>query len=113
MRDGEGSGYAAVINGAIAATSLLTWIADSKYLDHLPPYDRANCRVPGRAGVGQVARLVAGDPARGRRRHWHSQAIDIAMKRYAGWGRLPIDNNSVENAIRPIANGETHWLFTV
>ena len=33
------------------------------------------------------------------------------MSRYATDGRLPIDNNPVENAIRPIAVGKKNWLF--
>ncbi len=35
-----------------------------------------------------------------------------ALSRYASDGRLPIDNNPVENAIRPIALGRKNWLFT-
>lgn len=35
-----------------------------------------------------------------------------AMSRYATRGDLPIDNNPVENAIRPIALGRKNWLFT-
>ena len=35
-----------------------------------------------------------------------------ALSRYAGDGRLPIDNNAVENIIRPIAIGRKNWLFT-
>ena len=34
-----------------------------------------------------------------------------ALQRYAESGTLPIDNNSVENAIRPIAIGKKNWLF--
>ena len=34
-----------------------------------------------------------------------------ALVRYAGSGILPIDNNPVENAIRPIAIGKKNWLF--
>lgn len=34
-----------------------------------------------------------------------------ALSRYATDGRLPIDNNPVENAIRPIAIGKKNWLF--
>jgi len=46
-----------------------------------------------------------------------AKAIDYSLKRwkalsrYATDGRLPIDNNPVENAIRPIALGR-NWLFT-
>ncbi|MES2683858.1 MAG: IS66 family transposase [Pseudomonadota bacterium] len=34
-----------------------------------------------------------------------------ALQRYASSGTLPIDNNPVENAIRPIAIGKKNWLF--
>lgn len=34
-----------------------------------------------------------------------------ALTRYLGDGRLPIDNNWVENQIRPIALGRLNWLF--
>jgi transposase len=46
-----------------------------------------------------------------------SKAIEHALKRwpalqrYASSGSLPIDNNPVENAIRPIAIGKKNWLF--
>jgi len=39
-------------------------------------------------------------------KRWHS------LTRYARSGHLPIDNNPVENAIRPIAIGRKNWLFT-
>jgi transposase len=45
------------------------------------------------------------------------KAIEHALKRwpallrYASSGSLPIDNNPVENAIRPIAIGKKNWLF--
>lgn len=34
-----------------------------------------------------------------------------ALIRYATTGHLPIDNNPIENAIRPIAIGRKNWLF--
>jgi len=46
-----------------------------------------------------------------------ARAIDYTLKRwpavmrYANLGHLPIDNNPVENAIRPIAIGKKNWLF--
>jgi transposase len=46
-----------------------------------------------------------------------ARAIDYSLKRwpalirYASSGNLPIDNNPVENAIRPIAIGKKNWLF--
>ena len=36
----------------------------------------------------------------------------LALSRYATAGRLPIDNNPVENIIQPIAIGKKNWLFT-
>jgi len=35
-----------------------------------------------------------------------------SLVRYAHTGHLPIDNNPIENAIRPIAIGRKNWLFT-
>ena len=46
-----------------------------------------------------------------------AKAIDYSLKRwealarYATTGELPIDNNPIENAIRPIAIGKKNWLF--
>jgi len=46
-----------------------------------------------------------------------AKAIDYVLRRwgafanYAASGHLPIDNNPVENAIRPIAIGKKNWLF--
>lgn len=46
-----------------------------------------------------------------------AKAIDYTLKRwaaltrYAQSGHLPIDNNPIENAIRPIAIGKKNWLF--
>jgi transposase len=34
-----------------------------------------------------------------------------ALSRYAETGHLPIDNNVIENSIRPIALGKKNWLF--
>ena len=47
-----------------------------------------------------------------------ARAIDYTLNRwpslirYAQSGNLPIDNNPVENVIRPIAIGKKNWLFT-
>ena len=47
-----------------------------------------------------------------------AKALDYSLKRwqalsrYAENGALPIDNNPVENAIRPICLGKKNWLFT-
>ncbi len=34
-----------------------------------------------------------------------------ALTRFVGEGRLPVDNNHIENQIRPIAIGRSNWLF--
>jgi hypothetical protein len=47
-----------------------------------------------------------------------ANAIDYTLKREAALrrhlddGRYPIDNNALENAIRPVALGRKNWLFT-
>ena len=47
-----------------------------------------------------------------------AKAIDYTLKRwpalirYAETGHLPVDNNPVENVIRPIAIGKKNWLFS-
>lgn len=46
-----------------------------------------------------------------------AKALDYSLKRwpalvrYASTGHRPIDNNPVENCIRPIALGKKNWLF--
>ncbi|SFB57918.1 IS66 family transposase, partial [Azotobacter beijerinckii] len=46
-----------------------------------------------------------------------AKAIDYSLKRweaysrYADSGHLPLDNNPVENCIRPVAIGKKNWLF--
>src|SRR5690348_9254956 len=35
-----------------------------------------------------------------------------ALTRYLDDGNLPIDNNWVENRIRPVAQGRASWLFS-
>jgi transposase len=47
-----------------------------------------------------------------------AKAIDYSLKRwpalirYAESGNLPVDNNPIENVIRPIAIGKKNWMFT-
>lgn len=59
--------------------------------------------------VAQRANITDGTPT--------AKAIDYATKRwtsmvrYADDGRLPLDNNRVENQIRPWAVGRRNWLF--
>ena len=46
-----------------------------------------------------------------------AKALDYSLKRwtaltrFTGDGRLPVDNNHIENQIRPIAIGRNNWLF--
>jgi hypothetical protein len=46
-----------------------------------------------------------------------AKALDYSLKRWSALtrylddGRYPIDNNRIENAIRPVALGRKNWLF--
>ena len=46
-----------------------------------------------------------------------ANAVDYLLRRKASYvryledGRYPIDNNPIENAVRPIALGRKNWLF--
>jgi hypothetical protein len=46
-----------------------------------------------------------------------AKALDYSLKRWAALirfaddGQLPVDNNWIENQIRPIAIGRNNWLF--
>ncbi len=59
--------------------------------------------------VNQRLRLMKADVT--------AKAMDYALKRWAALtihltdARIPIDNNAVENAIRPLALGRKNWLF--
>lgn len=59
--------------------------------------------------VGQRQRLANADAT--------AKAIDYSLKRwralthYLDDGEVPIDNNAVENSIRPLALGRRNWLF--
>lgn len=35
----------------------------------------------------------------------------VALTRFADDGRLPVDNDPIENQIRPVAIGRSNWLF--
>ena len=54
-------------------------------------------RVPDSSGTGRAIDYAL--------RRW------IALTRYLDDGTYPIDNNPVENAIRPVALGRKNWLF--
>ena len=47
----------------------------------------------------------------------HEKAIEYSLGRWAALirylddGELPIDNNHIENRIRPVALGRSNWLF--
>jgi transposase len=47
-----------------------------------------------------------------------AKALDYTIKRWPALarcfddGRHPVDNNAVENAIRPVALGRKNWMFT-
>ena len=57
-------------------------------------------------GSGLARAMALGQPLDYSLKRWD------ALSRYATDGRFPIDNNPVENIIRPIAVGRRNWLFT-
>ena len=57
-------------------------------------------------GGGLAKAMALGQPLDYSLKRWD------ALSRYAADGRFPIDNNPVENIIRPIAIGRRNWLFT-
>ena len=65
----------------------------------------ANGPRPPRGG-GLARAMALGQPLDYSLKRW------TALSRYATDGGFPIDNNPVENIIRPIAIGKKNWLFT-
>ena len=57
-------------------------------------------------GGGLAKAMALGQPLGYSLKRWP------ALSRYATDGSFPIDNNPVENIIRPIAIGRRNWLFT-
>ena len=57
-------------------------------------------------GSGLAKAMALGQPLDYSLKRW------AALSRYSTDGRFPIDNNPVENIIRPIAIGKKNWLFT-
>lgn len=57
------------------------------------------------------------DTAKGAEGSATAKALDYSLKRWAALvrfaddGQLPIDNNWIENQIRPVARGRSNWLF--
>lgn len=61
---------------------------------------RVEAYLPGLPPKGPLAQAIGYTV-----RHWR------ALTRYLEDGRLEIDNNAVERAIRPVAQGRANWLF--
>ncbi len=59
--------------------------------------DKSMTQVPPRTALGRALKYLDGEWPR--------------LIRYVGDGRLPIDNNPCENAIRPFVIGRKNWLF--
>ena len=68
---------------------------------------RARCR--GSAEAGGPARPPARQECH-RRGDRYALSRWPALPRYAGDGRIEIDNNAAERAIRPVALGRKNWL---
>lgn len=58
----------------------------------------------------QIQPKVSATSGTGKAIHYLLRRTD-AFTRYLDDGRFPVDNNPVENAIRPIALGRKNWLF--
>lgn len=116
---------AQLIDKGIPTAGLLAHIMVAKIADHLPLYRQE--KIFGRAGV-MIARSTLAQ--------WVGQtgmqlqplvacahgsatakALDyslkrwVALTRYLEDGAVPIDNNQVENQIRPWTTGRSNWLF--
>ncbi len=107
---------------ARAATEVLTLIARlyriEEELKRAPPEERRKGRQKESAPVLQkIASWLKANAAQHLPQSPISRAIDYTLSIweplnvYLTDGRLPIDNNLAENAIRPIALGRKNWLF--
>lgn len=84
----------------------------------LPPQDRYRLRQEQARPVAEALRAwleglrltVMGQSGTARALEYTLRRWD-ALVRYLDDGRLPIDNNLAENAIRPVAIGRKNWLF--
>lgn len=105
-----------------AATEILTLIAWLYKIEQTVKKDSVDVRLKARQkrSRSQLARIFLW--MRKHKRHYlpqspMSQAIHYTLRirrrltRYTKDGRLPIDNNLAENAIRPIALGRKNWMF--
>jgi transposase len=72
---------------------------------------------PLQAGAGCLAPVDAADRQKITDGSATAKALDYSLKRWVALtrfvddGRLPVDNNWIENQIRPIAIGRNNWLF--
>ena len=108
------------ITRGMAGPGLLAHVLISKYCDHLPLYrqeqiflTRHRVRLP-RQTMAQWMGLAA-DWLRPIYEHIRTgiYTLDLwpALEHFLTDGRIEIDNNGVENAIRPTALGKKNWLF--
>lgn len=108
-----------VIDKGIPTAGLLAQVLVAKYADHLPLYRQE--RIFGRAGL-EIPRSAVHQWMLAHRQKvpdgsGTAKALDYSLKRwealtrYLDDGAVPIDNNWVENQIRPWALGRSNWLF--
>jgi transposase len=60
--------------------------------------DRSLAQVPPKGAIGRALHYLSGQ--------WHK------LTRFLDDGRIPLDNNPAENAIRPFVIGRKNWLFS-
>lgn len=110
------------LNGSAIAARALSLIARLYQVEaecrHLPPEARlAERRQRSRGVAEELHAWLSGERVKLANADVTAKAIDYSLKRWRALmrflddGAVPIDNNAVENAIRPLALGRRNWLF--
>jgi len=110
------------LNGSAIAAKALSLIAKLYQVEgecrHLAPEERQAARQQRSCGIAQELHAwLSGERLKLVNADVTAKAIDYSLKRWRALvrflddGAVPIDNNAVENTIRPLALGRRNWLF--
>ena len=110
------------LNGSAIAARALSLIARLYHVEgechHLPPEARLAQRQQHSRGIAEELHAwLSSERLKLANADVTAKAIDYSLKRWRALvrflddGAVPIDNNAVENAIRPLALGRRNWLF--
>jgi len=110
------------LNGSAIAAKALSLIARLYQVEgecrHLAPEERQAARQQRSCGIAQELHAwLSGERLKLVNADVTAKAIDYSLKRWRALvrflddGAVPIDNNAVENTIRPLALGRRNWLF--